>query len=420
MALTYAPSVGGAQEHVRRVAEGLAGRGHEVTVLTTDARRAPGAAVPGRVGPRREVIGDVQVRRFPVSGAGQRVRFLARRAFYGVRARVAPVAATTAHDPLVWGPRSLRLHLAVRRATRTDDVVVGCSAPFLTLVAPSALRGRRGGAVVAMPLLHLGSAAVHGRTWRALRASDGVTASTLDEREVEVAAGVDAERIAVLPPGTDPTAYPERTARDARRELGLPDRPTVGYVGRLAARKGIDDLLAAAPALWARFDDLTVLVAGSPTGWAGLAPALERARATGGDRLVVREGFPDEERALLLSACDVIAFPSHEESFGMVTAEAWAARRPVVAADVPAVRTVVHHGVDGALVPVADPAALGEALADLLADPDRAAAWGRAGRDRVERELSWPVIVEGWDRLLASSVDHRRRTRADAVAGGRG
>lgn len=414
VALTYAPSVGGAQTYVRHVAEGLAARGHSVRVITTDALRTPGAADPGRVEPACETIGGVEVRRFGTRGPLGVLNRVVRRVItrMGIPHRTGRWARAITGQLYV--PMSIPMAVAVRRAFRTDDVVVGCSAPFLTLVVPPHLRGRASGAAVSVPLLHLESGAPHGTVARALRRCDGVTAATTFERSAQVALGVEPARVALLPPGIDADAFAEVDPPAARAALGLPERPTVGYLGRLAAYKGVDTLLAAAPMLWEAQEDLTVLVAGSPAGWVGYDAAVARARAHGGDRLVERLGFSDHDRPLLYAACDVVVYPSSEESFGLVILEAWAARRPVVAAGIGAVSDVVRAGVDGLLVPPADPPALAAAVARLLADEETRRAMGAAGRLRAEGPLAWPTIIDGWEAFLAESVAHRRRARGVA------
>ena len=66
---------------------------------------------------------------------------------------------------------------------------------------------------------------------------------------------------------------------------------------------------------------------------------------------------------------------------------------PIVASDVVGVPTVIDAGVHGLLVPEGDSGALGQAIATLLRDPDRARQLGQQARARVERELTWPQIA---------------------------
>jgi glycosyltransferase involved in cell wall biosynthesis len=84
-----------------------------------------------------------------------------------------------------------------------------------------------------------------------------------------------------------------------------------------------------------------------------------------------------------LAAADVVAFPSRWEGMSIALLEAMASGRSVVATDVPGAREAL--GEPDQLVPAEDPAALAEAIAARLTDPSRAAAEGRAARERAER-----------------------------------
>ncbi|MEZ5179675.1 MAG: glycosyltransferase family 4 protein [Acidimicrobiales bacterium] len=283
VALNYAPSVGGAQEHVRRVAEGLAARGHAVEVITTDALRSPSGADPGRIDPLHDRLADVTVQRHRVSAWLRRVQRAVRWVSVQLPGRPPDVADVVLH-PLLAGPYAPSMAGAVRSARRRCDVVLAWSAPFLTLVGP--LRRRRAAAaVVAVPLVHAQRRGPHRVVARALRRADGVVASTSYGATSRWPWAWSSPAPWCCRPGPTWTASPTSTRR-WRARLGLPERPTVGYVGRLAAYKGVDTLLDAAPQLWASHPELTVLVAGSTTGWAGHRRAADQ---LGDDRVAIRE-----------------------------------------------------------------------------------------------------------------------------------
>jgi glycosyltransferase involved in cell wall biosynthesis len=402
VALNYAPSVGGAQELVRRIAEGLVARGVVVEVLTSDALRSPTSRDPGRIDVADEEIAGVRVRRFassrPVVDASRAVRVL--------RGRLRrAVGRTGGSPPALAGPWSFGLARAVRAAARRSDVVVGCSAPFSTLLLPPWLgRGRRA-TIVSMPLLHRPPGGLHHRLQAALRRSDRVVAMTTHEAGLLAEIGVPADRVQVIPPGTDVDGPEELTPSAARQRVGLPDRPTVGFIGRLAAYKGIDTLLDAAPAIWAAQPDATIMVAGGAAGW---DPAgAKEAEALGGDRLVIREGFPHHERDALMQACDVIVHPSRHESFGMIAIEAWAVQRPVVLADIACVGSFVEAGRTGELIPPGDADALARCVIDLMADPQRRRELAAAGRAEAVRAYDWERICDQWLDLVTAREGRR-------------
>lgn len=190
--------------------------------------------------------------------------------------------------------------------------------------------------------------------------------------------GVAPELLRTVPNGIRPRgAGPGRAA--ARRALGLTDgQPVVLTVGRLVTQKGHRSLVAAVPALAARFPDLAVVVIGS----GGLhEPLTRQAAELGVSRSVHLPGFRADAR-MLLDAADVFALPSRQEAMPLAALEAMDAGLPVVATRVPGSTEVVLDGQTGRLVPRDDPAALAQALGALLSDGALRTRYGAAGRER--------------------------------------
>ena len=191
---------------------------------------------------------------------------------------------------------------------------------------------------------------------------------------VEIPNGVDVESFASAPllPG-----YP---------------RPgkTVLFLGRFdEPRKGMAALLDALPALVERFDDVEILIVGR-----GDADELREKAGDLGGHLRFLGQVDDDEKASALRSADVYCAPNTGgESFGIVLVEAMAAGTPVVASNLDAFRRVLADGKAGRLVPVDDPAALAEALIDVLVDAKLRVRYVKAATAAVHR-YDWSVVAD--------------------------
>jgi starch synthase len=196
---------------------------------------------------------------------------------------------------------------------------------------------------------------------------------------------------------------------DVVRSHGVdPDKPSVIFVGRITRQKGLPYLLRAAAQLPPEVQ--VVLFAGAPTpprSWprsrhssTTCAPSARRRRLDPGDA-AARSGDRDAQSAATVFAC-----PSIYEPLGIVNLEAMACELPVVATATGGIPEVVVDGETGWLVPIEqvqdgtgtpiDPdkfvADLAAALNEAVSDPDRAHAFGLAGRRRAVDSFSWASI----------------------------
>jgi alpha-maltose-1-phosphate synthase len=227
--------------------------------------------------------------------------------------------------------------------------------------------------------------------------SNGMRADVLDAYP-----DLDPARVHVVGNGVDAQAYRPVEAPDVVRSLGAdPDRPYALFVGRITRQKGVMHLLAAAEQLPA--DVGLVLCAGAPDTPAErqqVADAVAALQSRRDGVVWIEAMLPREQLVPLITGATVFVVPSVYEPLGIVNLEAAACGTAVVASAVGGIPEVVDDGRTGLLVPydAADPAAfesgLAARMAELLADPPRAAAMGAAGRERVLAEFGWPAIAQ--------------------------
>ena len=212
--------------------------------------------------------------------------------------------------------------------------------------------------------------------------------------------GVEPSKVVVIHNGIDPEQYRPDEGTEVLERLGIDaKRPTVAWIGRVSAQKGIGHLLDMG-ALVAR-DAQLVLLAGAPdTAQIGAEMAARaatlRAEREGVHWISSRLSRP--EIVQILSHASVFVCPSVYEPFGLINLEAMACGLPVVATAVGGIPEVVVDGATGYLVDVPPgESGLGAALAErvtlLLSEPERARAMGQAGRQRVLDHFTWEAVA---------------------------
>ncbi len=363
--ITYHPTVGGADDFARSIAEGLARRGHDVAVATSDLERHVAGV---RLRDTRDlVLGGVPVYRHRS---------------YGVPGHCYPL----------WPG------LAERIRRFRPDVIHAFGLGYYSVDGPSRMRVRH--PVLVSPT---GGRWREGRLYGFLRAAFGRhaervplwTALSRSERSSLRRDHPDAPAIEILSPSIDEEEW--RIERpDPFSEI--PRGRRILFAGRLSRDKGLDDLCAALRSLRAG-TGAELLVAGPDYGY-GEPPRVE-----GLHRLGV---LPRETLLAAYQHCDVLVLPSYHEGFGIVLIEAMAAGKPVVAYDNTSMPELARDGQNGRCVPTGDVEALTEALRHLLDHPAEARAMGENGKRIARSEFGRGGMLDRVESLYRRVVaDHR-------------
>lgn len=229
------------------------------------------------------------------------------------------------------------------------------------------------------------------------------------------------DKVVTIYNGIDTSVWRPVNDPDYVRSHGIdPDRPSVIFVGRITRQKGLPYLLRALRSL--RPEVQVVLCAGAPD-----TPEIEReVRGLVDELRTERDGvfwisehLPKQKLMALLTNADVFVCPSIYEPLGIVNLEAMSCGTAVVGSGTGGIPEVVEDGVTGTIVPIdqvqdgtgtpTDPeryvADLAAAINDLLADPERTAAYGRAGRERVEAKFTWERISQQTQQLYREILE---------------
>lgn len=283
---------------------------------------------------------------------------------------------------------------------RPDVVLCGHIA-----VSPAAWSLRRVLGIPFVQYLHGQEAVTRPRlTSGGLRSAAAVVVVSRYTQRLALRYGADERRLHRIPPGVD---LPRASTGGEERNGSA----TIVSVARLDQRyKGIDVLLRAMPLVHAKVPQAKLQVVGDGP----RRHAYEQlANAVGASSYVSFLGpLPDPQRDAVVADAAVFAMPSRlppdggGEGFGIVYLEAAMRNVPSVAGAVAGARDAVVDGQTGLLVDPTDHVAVADALTQLLSDPPRRRALGRAAAERA-RAHAWPIIAGKVEQLLVGVAEGR-------------
>ena len=338
----YAPHWTGLTAHAVAVAEGLAARGHQVTVLTTRHKLDL---------PRDEVLNGVRVVRLQPVAQFSRGKITP--SFpWAAAALIARHDVVQIHTPLPEAPligALCRLLGKPLLMTHHGDVVMPAGAfnQFVQRAAFTVLS-------------------------QAGRMANAVTSYSRDYAENSALLRQFFPRLRCIFPPIDIPTPDVAAARRWREELGLADVPVIGIAGRWVEEKGFDYLLEAMPLLREAFPGAHLVYAGErhvvyDNFYERCLPHIAQQEAHITFLGLIRD---PERMAQFYAMCDVFALPSRTDMLALVQVEAMLCGTPVVASDIPGARVVVRETGYGLLTPPHDPQTLAATLTRVLRDPD--------------------------------------------------
>jgi phosphatidyl-myo-inositol dimannoside synthase len=210
-----------------------------------------------------------------------------------------------------------------------------------------------------------------------------------------------------LPPAVDSDRFrPDPASRvELRARYRLGQRPTVLCLSRLVPRKGQDMLIRALPAIRRRVDGAALVIAGGGPYLETLRRLAERNQVS--EHVTFTGGIPAADLPAYHAMADVFAMPCRTrgagldvEGLGIVFLEASAAGVPVIAGSSGGAPETVQHNKTGLVVDGRSVNQIADAVTEMLANPDRAAAMGAAGRDWVTSQWRWDALAARLSELI--------------------
>lgn len=229
-----------------------------------------------------------------------------------------------------------------------------------------------------------------------------------------VARGYPASRMTIMPNGVDLDLFGTPLPRDAdlAEGLGLGKGPVIGFLGSFYPYEGLDDLIAAMPAIVERVPDARLLLVGG--GPAGDALRRQAAQSPAARAICFVGRVPHHEVDRYYSLVDVVCYPRKAMRLtDLVTPlkplEAMAQGKLVAASSVGGHRELIEHDATGTLFAPDDPAALAAAMTDLLANREGWDARRATARAFVECAHDWAGNVRRYlpvyQTLLGKGMD---------------
>jgi glycogen(starch) synthase len=249
-----------------------------------------------------------------------------------------------------------------------------------------------------------GSSVVSNIELRGANMADMIVTVSYAMKDELIQLGFPRDKIEVAYNGVDPQKYDPASVsaervRKIREFYGLKDGDfMILFLGRLVGVKGVDKLIMAMPHVLSKIPRAKLVIVGVGDQQEYLTNLTRTMRLN--DYVRFRFDFiPEEERILHYAACEVAAFPSYYEPFGIVALEAMSMEKPVVvgAAGVSGMREIVIcRGEEqcGYHIDPNNPSDIAWGIISALEDPERRKWLGKNGRKRVLNEFTWNKIAE--------------------------
>lgn len=174
------------------------------------------------------------------------------------------------------------------------------------------------------------------------------------------------------------------------------------FLGRLAPKKHVSDLIRAFARVESEFPETNLIIVGTGPREEELAQLASDLNVS--DQVSFKGRVSEEAVTRYYATAGVFVLPSVWEGHPLTLLEAWASRTPVIATSVEGIEEFVDHRETGYLVPPESPNELAEGIRFALNNTEETHKWGQNGRALVEAEYSWDGVAERTDELYRETI----------------
>jgi glycosyltransferase involved in cell wall biosynthesis len=238
-----------------------------------------------------------------------------------------------------------------------------------------------------------------------LRRASGVTACSPELLEFAIDMRAP-EKAILLPYGVDVRKFkPHMRTKNLRQQLAANNEDMIIIsIGRLVYKKGFDILIDACSELILSGQGIHIAIGGSGPIRDQLQKKIDELNITKNVHLL--GSIPWDNVPQYLASGDIFVLPSVRDQYGNIDGlpnvllEAMSSGTPVIASDIPGVKTVIEDQQDGILVPSADVGRLSQAINLVISNDSLRLALGKAARAKIEKSYTWDEIIKRLEKLF--------------------
>jgi len=386
----YWPAIGGAEKLFQSMAENLKKFGLKVQVLTSNAKNAAMYfnMHPETVGHTNEVINGVVVHREDIRNIIQKLSKI----FWSIFIKKS--SKNNSILPILIGPHFIKsLFVYIFSKNKYTHIIAGpfpTSVPFygylFKIFSPKSK-------FILCPCLHVNDPTHKGKLLRFIASkADTILVLTREETQLLIDWGIDKSKIIETGVGIDDEFL--KTKLNKKLIKNLPYKNYILFIGQEVQHKNIIDLIDAMEILWKKGIKENLVLAGARTEYSKIIDnKISLMDANFQKRIFRVNNFDEKDKINLLDGCRTLILPSSMESFGIVIIEAWARKKPVIAANIPSIRYLIDDKQNGLLFRENDINDLKEKILVLLTNTSIYKNLSKNGFNKVIEHYQWEKII---------------------------